>query len=84
MDSNELAIGPVTERMDPVPAVAPTPGELSTQNQQDQPRRGPSPGEQAPDDAVADRTLDPANGSDADSDSDVDNEGPTHRVDSLA
>jgi hypothetical protein len=96
VDSNDLAIPPVGERMESVPAVAPAQGELAAQNQQNQPRRHPSPDESSAEEAAGESVsnaepapVDPATsdsdkGSDADNAPESENERPPHRVDSLA
>ncbi|MFY9912615.1 MAG: hypothetical protein WAK56_22445 [Candidatus Sulfotelmatobacter sp.] len=76
--SNDLAIGSTAERMEPVPAIAPTVGQPVAENQRDQPRRRPPPAEPV----VTESTEESA--PDSDGGSDVDREGPPHRVDSLA
>jgi hypothetical protein len=84
VDSNDLAIGPATERMQPVPAVAPAQGEVAAQNQQNQPTRHPPPDESAMEASEADPNSHSDKGSDSGAAADSENEGPPHRVDSLA
>jgi hypothetical protein len=88
VDSNNLSIGSTTERMEPVPAVAPAQGEVAAQNQQNQPRRHASPAEPAPEVRETDREPDSASDSDTGSNpdhaGDSDKEDPEHRVDSMA
>ncbi|MFY9741990.1 MAG: hypothetical protein WAK21_08315 [Candidatus Sulfotelmatobacter sp.] len=96
MDSNDLVIPPVSERMESVPAVAPAQWELAAQNQQNQPRRHPPPDESLADEAAGESvsnaepapvdpgTSDSDKGADADTATESENERPPHRVDSLA
>lgn len=86
MDSNDLAIGSTSERMEPVSAVAPAQGEVAAQNQQSPPRQHSSPAEPAAKGAGTDPATDSGSdsGSDPEHSGDSDKEGPAHRVDSMA
>lgn len=72
MDSNDLAVGLTTERMEPVPAAAPTQGQATAGNQQS-PSRRRTTGESTP-----------ASSSGTDSTEISEAEEATHRVDNLA
>ncbi len=72
VNSNDLAIGPTTERMEPVPAIAPPQGQPGTENRQNSPRRRP-PAEPTP--ASDEETAGSTSVSDA--------EDVLHRVDNL-
>jgi hypothetical protein len=84
VDSNDLAIGSTTERMEPVPAVAPAQGEVAAQNQQNQSRRHAPPDEPGPEASKAEPAPGSDKGPDSDNDAGSENVPPPHRVDSLA